>query len=89
MKKKLILILFIIIVLGVALYIERDEIYKYIYPKKYSEYVEFYAKEYDLDENLVYSVIKAESKFDKEAVSKKGAKGLMQKIGRASCRERV
>lgn len=78
MKKKLILILFIIMVLGAALYIERDQIYKYIYPKKYSEYVEFYAKEYDLDENLVYSVIKAESKFDKEAVSKKGAKGLMQ-----------
>ena len=53
MKKKLILILFIVIVLGLALYIERDEIYKYIYPKKYSEYVEFYAEEYNLDENLV------------------------------------
>ena len=78
MKKKLILILFIVIVLGLALYIERDEIYKYIYPKKYSEYVEFYAKEYNLDENLVYSVIKTESKFDKDAVSRKGAKGLMQ-----------
>ena len=69
MKKKLFIILFIIIALGIALYIEKDEIYKYIYPKKYSEYVEFYAKEYNLDENLVYSVFKAESKFDKEAVS--------------------
>ena len=69
MKKKLILILFIVIVLGLALYMERNEIYKYIYPKKYSEYVEFYAEEYNLDENLVYSVIKAESKFDKDAVS--------------------
>lgn len=78
MKKKLILILFIIMFLGIALYIEKDEIYKYIYPKKYSDYVEFYAKEYNLDENLVYSVIKAESKFDKEAVSRRGAKGLMQ-----------
>lgn len=78
MKKKLILILFIIMILGIALYIEKDEIYKYIYPKKYSDYVEFYAKEYNLDENLVYSVIKAESKFDKEAVSRRGAKGLMQ-----------
>ena len=78
MKKKLILILFIVIVLGLALYMERNEIYKYIYPKKYSEYVEFYAEEYNLDENLVYSVIKAESKFDKDAVSRKGAKGLMQ-----------
>ena len=31
-----------------------------------------------LDENLVYSVIKVESKFRKDAVSHKGAKGLMQ-----------
>ena len=32
----------------------------------------------DLDENLVYSVIKVESKFKKDAISHKGAKGLMQ-----------
>ena len=78
MKKKLTLILFIIIVLGIALYAEKNQILKYIYPKKYSEYVEFYAKEYNLDENLVYSVIKAESKFKEDAVSRRGAKGLMQ-----------
>ena len=41
-------------------------------------YVEFYSKEYNLDENLVYSIIKAESKFKEDAVSRKGAKGLMQ-----------
>lgn len=76
MKKKLILILFIIIVLGIALYAEKNQILKYIYPKKYSDYVEFYAKEYNLDENLVYSVIKAESKFKEDAVSRRGAKGL-------------
>ena len=34
--------------------------------------------EFGLDENLVYSVIKVESKFRKDAVSHKGAKGLMQ-----------
>ena len=53
MKKKLILILFIIIVLGAALYIGKDEVYKYLYPKKYSDYVEFYSKEYNIDEDLV------------------------------------
>lgn len=58
MKKKLILILFIIIVLGAALYIGKDEVYKYLYPKKYSDYVEFYSKEYNIDEDLVYSIIK-------------------------------
>ena len=78
MKKKLILILFIIIVLGAALYIGKDEVYKYLYPKKYSDYVEFYSKEYNIDEDLVYSIIKAESKFKKDAVSRRGAKGLMQ-----------
>ena len=78
MKKKLILILLILIVLGVALFIGKNDIYKYLYPKKYSDYVEFYSKEYNLDENLVYSIIKAESKFKEDAVSRKGAKGLMQ-----------
>ena len=78
MKKKLILILLILIVLGVALFIGKNDIYKYLYPKKYSNYVEFYSKEYNLDENLVYSIIKAESKFKEDAVSRKGAKGLMQ-----------
>ena len=41
-------------------------------------YVEKYAKEYSLDENLVYSIIKTESKFKKDALSRRGAKGLMQ-----------
>ena len=67
MKKKLILILLILIVLGVALFIGKNDIYKYLYPKKYSDYVEFYSKEYNLDENLVYSIIKAESKFKEDA----------------------
>ena len=78
MKKKLILILLILIGLGVALFIGKKDIYKYLYPKKYSDYVEFYSKEYNLDENLVYSIIKTESKFKEDAVSRKGAKGLMQ-----------
>ena len=53
-------------------------IQKKIYPKKYSYEVEKYATEYNLDENLIYAVIKAESNFDANAVSRKNAKGLMQ-----------
>ncbi len=53
-------------------------IMKKVYPIKYQEYVEKYAEEYALDKNLVYSVIKVESNFKKDAVSVAGAKGLMQ-----------
>ncbi|WP_353654950.1 lytic transglycosylase domain-containing protein [Clostridium sp. CCUG 7971] len=77
-KKRILIILSIFIILFGALLVEKDTINKLIYPKKYSEYVEEYAKEFSLDENLVYSVIKAESKFKQDAVSHKGAKGLMQ-----------
>ena len=47
-------------------------------PYKYNEYVDKYSEEYDLDPLLVLAVIKTESNFDKDAVSKKEAKGLMQ-----------
>lgn len=78
MNKKSIIILSVIIILGGAIYLEGGRIKTLIYPKKYSVYVEKYAKEYNLDENLVYSIIKAESKFNEEALSRRGAKGLMQ-----------
>ncbi|MCI6693385.1 MULTISPECIES: lytic transglycosylase domain-containing protein [unclassified Clostridium] len=51
---------------------------KYVYPYKYAEYVNKYSEEYELDPYLVLAVIKTESDFDKTAVSKKDAKGLMQ-----------
>ena len=77
-KKKIFFVLAIIIILFTSLLIEKDTINKILYPRMYSEYVEIYSKEFGLDENLVYSVIKVESKFKKDAVSHKGAKGLMQ-----------
>lgn len=49
-----------------------------MYPIKYEEYVEKAAKEYDLDEALIYGVIKTESNFNPEAESHVGAKGVMQ-----------
>lgn len=50
----------------------------YTYPLKYKEYVFEYADSYGLDRALVFSIIKTESNFDKDAVSSVGAKGLMQ-----------
>lgn len=51
---------------------------KQIYPLKYSDWVEQYSEEYNLDKTLVYAVIKCESNFNPNAVSPKNAKGLMQ-----------
>lgn len=48
------------------------------YPKKYSDYVELYAEQYDVPPHVLYAVIKTESGFDSAAVSNKGAVGLMQ-----------
>ena len=55
-----------------------DIIMKKLYPLKYSEYVEKYAKEYNIDKYMVYAIIKAESNFKENAKSSSDAIGLMQ-----------
>jgi soluble lytic murein transglycosylase-like protein len=47
-------------------------------PEDIKRHVEFYARQNNLDESLVYAVIKAESSFNSSAKSSKGAQGLMQ-----------
>jgi len=44
----------------------------------FSEIIDTYSKKYGVDPNLVTSIIKAESNFNPNAVSKAGAAGLMQ-----------
>ncbi len=48
------------------------------YPLEYSEYVEKYAEYYDFDPAFLYALIRTESGFDPDAVSRAGAMGLMQ-----------
>jgi len=55
-----------------------DAVLRQMYPRSYEELVQNGAANFSLDENLVYALIKAESKFDKDAVSHAGAVGLMQ-----------
>lgn len=62
----------------IAIIIIRSIILKTNYPQKYSEYVEKYSKEYEVEKELIYAMIKAESNFKEEAVSNKDALGLMQ-----------
>lgn len=51
---------------------------KYIYPYPFKEKVEYYADRYNVDSDLIAGVILAESKFNQEATSNYGAKGIMQ-----------
>lgn len=50
----------------------------YFYPMKYSETIERVAGEYQISASLVASIANAESGFNENAVSKKGAVGIMQ-----------
>ena len=78
--KIIVILLFIcaIIYLAFGVFEVHKIIIRQIYPQKYSEYVEKYAEEYDIDSLLVYAIIKAESNFKPEVVSKSNAVGLMQ-----------
>lgn len=49
-----------------------------LYPLGYSDLVDKYSAEYDIDKYLIYAVIKSESNFNQNARSDAGAKGLMQ-----------
>lgn len=56
----------------------QEKIEKISYPRKYEEYVDYYAEKYELDPLLLYAFIRTESNFDPEAESNVGARGLMQ-----------
>ena len=78
MKKKILIIFGIIIGFIVVYFLFQHVLLKIVYPKKYSEYVYKYSQENDIDPLLVFAIIKAESDFKTDALSKSGAIGLMQ-----------
>lgn len=77
-KLKLFIVSLILILLVVFSINITDFVLKKLYPITYSEYVDKYSSEYNIDRNLVFSIIKAESSFNSKAVSPRKAKGLMQ-----------
>lgn len=78
---KMLLIFFAAILLIFILYktlnIE-ERILRQLYPIKFEEYVYKYSEELDIDPRLTFAIIKTESNFRQDVVSKSGAIGLMQ-----------
>ncbi|MBU0672979.1 MAG: transglycosylase SLT domain-containing protein [Candidatus Margulisbacteria bacterium] len=55
-------------------------LWRFSYPRGYWSYVEKYSKMYGLDPHLTYAVIREESRFKSQALSRSRAHGLMQII---------
>ena len=77
-NKKIFIIIIAILIIVVFLGIFKNKILKIIYPKTYKEIVSVYSGKYNVEENLVFALIKAESNFNSEAVSHRDAIGVMQ-----------
>jgi len=74
--KKIVKLLLVILLCIIVLNIK--SIFKTFYPIKYEDNIFKYSERYNVDPCLVVAVIKAESNFDGNAVSHRGAYGLMQ-----------
>ncbi len=61
-------------------YLMRKDFYQLGFPTEFLEIIQKESKKYELDPHLIISVIKQESAFELEAVSRSGALGLMQMI---------
>lgn len=78
MKSKKLIIIILLSILFVCVFLGKDALLKMLYPKTYQELVFRYGEKYQVEENLIFAVIKAESNFEKEAISNRNAIGLMQ-----------
>ena len=72
-------VILVLILVSTLIYLGYRFICKiYIYPIKYSKYVQKSASDNNIDPYLIFAIIKKESKFNNNSISKKNAKGLMQ-----------
>ena len=79
MRKKVYIFVIIISVIILLRIIKLENIIiRKIYPIRYSEYVCKYSKINEIDDSLIYAIIKNESNFKSDSISKSNAKGLMQ-----------
>lgn len=76
--KKLIFVPIVAIILIIALILSVTFLGRKTDEKKYYKTILHYSEKYSLKPELVLALVKAESNFDKDAISDKGAVGLMQ-----------
>lgn len=76
-KRKRIILPLIIIILG-ALFVQSEWLGRYIYPISFAEEIKQNALDYELDPLLIAAIIRVESNYKQDAVSPKGAVGIMQ-----------
>lgn len=76
--KKILKIIVILFLAGLIFVLFNNLIMKMIYIKKYEDIVYKYSQINNIDPMLTFAVIKAESNFNSNAVSKSNAIGLMQ-----------
>lgn len=68
----------LIILLAVFTLINTPLVWKWMYPIKYQEEIIKAAKHYQVNPHLILAIIRSESAFKTDTISKKGALGLMQ-----------
>ncbi|MBR5527759.1 MAG: lytic transglycosylase domain-containing protein [Clostridia bacterium] len=80
MKKTLVIIVILVLSAMIATFSGNitDSVQKKLNPVKYSAEVEKYSEFYGVPQPIIYAVIKTESSFVPDAVSHRGAIGLMQ-----------
>ena len=76
--KRILIIISVMVVIILVIICINKQMVKVLYKREYSEYVSKYSQKYEVEEDLIYALIKAESNFDSDAISAKNAKGLMQ-----------
>lgn len=77
--RSVILTLLVLLAIGTFIVLfQREKLDQMEYPRKYSEFVQYYADKYTIDPLLLYSFIRTESNFNPDVDSDAGARGLMQ-----------
>ncbi|TQK74075.1 soluble lytic murein transglycosylase [Brevibacillus sp. AG162] len=70
--------LIVLVLASVFLLLNTPLVWKWMYPIKYEQQIVTASLKYEVDPHLVLAVIRSESGFATDRVSKKGAVGLMQ-----------